>query len=426
VRELAADGAFDMSRPLPVRPHEFLNFYSVPFDAQATLGELSIGWDGRAVIPPSEQAEAIVELAVAISALPDPEPAVLPDVTFLVDTSSTLAPEATQRSINVLSGAATRLEGRSVALLTWDRDQVERLIRPMSPWNAADLDLMVAATQELSVEPDFDGALQQAIGVAEAQAATTGRPGVVFVITGGGTMPAESTLDRVSAARQGDAPVRVVGVGVGPARSYADDVLDELTDRSGGSYIYAPSRQLAGEIVAERFEQLTRVVARDVAIDLHFPQGVQLVAVAGGDPFAGVGSPADAQNLAADTTMVFHVYLRVAPGFDPCAGIGLRASWTGVDGGAARSWPELALEPHIVGLGPILDGSLDPSPGFQRASAVVRAAEALRGESADRIVEALASVAEASTVEGDPLRDLCSPLVLRCDALGGGCGVGCD
>jgi hypothetical protein len=165
---------------------------------------------------------------------------------------------------------------------------------------------------------------------------------------------------------------------------------------------------------------LTRIAAKSVAVQLHLPTGVELVAVSGGPPQQGALAEADGQNLGVGTTMVFHLFLHVPAGVAPCQTLGFSASWIS-PGGEAATVPD-AEPARMVPLEELMDTQRQPSPGFELASAVVLAAGALRGDSTARIGLAIERLTEGFAA-GDPVRSLCLPLSERCADMNGSCAA---
>jgi Ca-activated chloride channel family protein len=426
VRELVAGDDFDVTTPLPVRPHEFLNYYAremkdARVDEIAVEG-LHLGADARWLVPATDDAPGIAELLVTFTAYGEPATQ-RPDVTFVLDNSTSMNGEGTERLVGVVEGAAQALAvEQEVAVLTWD--PVEPVVLRMAPWDPGLVPGILDAARIHDSSADFSNALRQALAVARAQAAESQRPGVIVAVSDGSTVLDEQIVGEVEREQDLWPPVRVVAVGVGPARGYSDEVFDALTDRSGGAYFYAPDAASAQSALAARFEELTRVVARDVKLDIDMPPGVTLAAVAGGngDP-AAEGSIDRGRNLGVGGTMAFHVYLTVEKSAVACSSLNLRVSWTADADGHFATYPAL---PDIVELrlsDALAEGAPQPD-GLVRGSAIVAAAEALRGPTPGRLQQAAVQLAGALErgIDGDgSLADLCSQVQVVCDRASAGC-----
>lgn len=421
VRELTQDPAWRVGDPLPVRAHEFLNFYGEKltgglFEEDLDDG-LHVGVDADVDTTTDYNGKRLITLAVSLTSF-DAANVEIPDVTFVMDSSESMTGEGVERLAAVVRGAATAMSTtpRSVAAFTTAGQGTP--VREMLPWDETDQgDAIVAAGSQLSSDVDLDNTLRQAFTTARDQALRSSAPGVVMVISDGDE-PLGADLDaQIAEERERVPPVRVVGVGVGPARSYADDLLERITDESGGAYFYAPSQEAAEAELAARFSQLTQIAARNVALNLSLPSTIELVAVAGGPGMDGNGL-ADGQNLSADTTMTFQVYL-LADAETSCPTIGVSLSWEDprFSGDTAlRQFPggdnkqEIALWERFYDEYP-------PSESMLRVEAIVAAADAMRGPTAarlERAVDLLGGFLKA--VPNDRITELCGPLSTFCRA----------
>lgn len=413
VRELVADPQRPPGAKLPVRPHEFLNYYASPLvGARLDLHEDGLRVGGDALLragEPSAEGPSLAEMVVTVTA-DDALADDVPDVTFVLDASMSMGGEGTDRLEGVVRGAADALAAtQSVAVVT--TNPAVGVVRPMAAWDDA-VDPILVAARRLSEQADLGSSLEGALMLARDQASISGRPGVVVVVSDGSLSIQETTLHAVSEAR--GAGVRVVGVGVGPARGYADDVFDELTDRSGGAYWYAPDKATATEEVAQRFQQLTRIAARDVSLRVHLPDGITVAALSGGPGQQGSSVAAEGQNLGFGGTMPFHLVLAIEGPVPPCTGIGVQIVST--DGaGLQRTTP---VEPAVFRLDEALAPGAPHGPALLRSSAVVAAAEALRGDRTvvrlERAAERLQIALKDTVDPADPLLGLCGQVLAVC------------
>ncbi len=428
VHELVAD--YDPERPLPVRPHEFLNHYARKI-AEARLNEtaaegLHLGGDARLLIAPTATATGVAELLVTFTAHGE-VPTARPDVTFVLDTSPSMNGQGTDRLAGVVNGAAQRLrEEQKVAVLTWN--PVQPVVREFESWNPSALPDIVAAARVLDPDANFSAALRSALVMARRQADAENRPGVIVAVSDGSTPLDDQLLRDIETEQDAQPSIRIVGIGVGPARGYSDEVFDALTDQSGGAYDYASDAESAERGLAARFDELTRLAASDVRLDISLPEGVTVAAVAGGNVFPSddVGSFDVGRNLGVGGTMAFHLYLTVPPipALDPCATLGVRVRWTDVLDGAARSFPETAADVIFMPFGEALADGATHSVGLLRSSAVVATAEAMRGPQPLRLKAAadlLRQAIEAGADDDGSLGSLCADLALVCAPSGTSC-----
>lgn len=421
VRELVFDPLRPSTAHLPVRPHEFLNYYATPLlggrlDVHAD--DLHIGGDAQLRLgDPLAEGASLAEVLVTVTA-DDSLAEIAPDVTFVLDASVSMGGEGTDRLEGVVLGAVEALvTTQSVAVVTTNPSV--GTVRPMAPWNADDVSPILEAARRLSQDADLGASLEDALALARDQAELTQRPGVVMVVSDGSLAIDDGALQSVTEARA--AGVRVVGVGVGPARGYADDVFDALTDLSGGAYWYAPDRETATREVAARFQQLTRIAARDVSLRVHLPAGMTVAALSGGPGEQGPSVAAEGQNLGLGGTMPFHMVLAIEGPVVECAGIGVQVVSTDA-AGVEHVSPE---EPAVFRLDDALAPDAIHSVGLLRGSAVVAAAEALRGERTvarlERAAERIQRALKEGTDPDDPLVALCGQVLALCAERGADC-----
>ncbi len=420
VRELTGDPSWSVGDPMPVRAHEFLNAYSQRiadglFETDVGDG-LHIGADARVHDEIDFEGRRIIELAVTFSSF-DASAVAVPDVTFVMDTAASMGGEGIERLHGVLRGAGANISSapRSVAAFTTSAGGTQ--VREMSRWRGLDdADALIAASAGVTDDDDLDATLVQALAVARVQADLSAAPGVVVVVTDGTNSLSEQTLGDIAVARSTWPPVRVIGVGVGPARAYVDDLLNDLTDRSGGAYFYAPSSEAAETELDTRFSALTQVAARNVELQLRMPPSMRVVGVAGGNRDDAGGEDGAGQNLGADSTMVFHIYLS-SPSSLVCPTLGIQLDWDDPGKGSAHHvFPGNDLVQDVP-LYERFEGS-PPGEGFRRVEAIVAAADALRGPTKARLAGAVAVLNDflRSTVPDDSASALCAPLARFCDA----------
>jgi len=423
VRELTGDPSWSVGDPLPVRAHEFLNAYGQKItdgllDADLEQG-LHVGADARVHEALDFEGRRLIELAVTFSSF-DASTVAVPDVTFVMDTAASMGGEGIERLHGVLRGAGSKLSStpRSVAALTTLGGGT--VVREMSPWSGPDdAEALIAAATGVTDDDDLDATLQDALEIARQQASRSLAPGVVMVVTDGTDSLSDDTVDEIALERGMWPPVRVVGVGVGPARAYVDDLLNRATNESGGAYFYAPSREAAESELEARFSSLTQVAARNVQLQLGMPSSMRVVGVAGGTPTDLGGG--EGQNLGADSTMIFHIYIS-APADLVCPTLGLAIEWDDPGENAEHHVFPGADAPATVPLFERFDGA-PPSEAYRRIEAIVAAADAMRGPTRERLDDAVGVFNDflRSTVPDDSAAALCTPLARFCAAPGASC-----
>lgn len=332
-----------------IRPHELLNFYS--FDAPTPSPGAMFGVSASA----SQRGADTLQLALSVqSAAPARAPM---DLTVLVDRSGSMSAEGrmeyTRRALQKMQGQLQR--GDRFDLVLFDdavctpvknfvvgRDdpaRVDEVLRRMQPRGSTDLDL----------------GLREAYKVATSHAPLPGRAGRVMVFTDailntGEVDPATvSEIGRALDARD----LRLTGVGVGS--DFRDDVLDQLTEKGKGAYVFLGSERVVDRMFGAGFAGLVQTVAEDVRFSLDLPDSL------GMKRFYGEESSSDPTlvkevNVEAGTHQVFFQDLAVQAGLlRPSDEVAFTMSWRDpVDGTAHRQvhrftiGAALASDPHDV------------------------------------------------------------------------------
>lgn len=401
--------------PLPVRTHEFLNVYGTRIADDFEGDDVVVDW-GAAPIAELD-GEHLVAIQVAARHLATAE---RPQrtVALVVDTSPSIA-ASVERLLGAIDAVVEQLgPADRLGVYSWSPDPLLRELRPMSDVGNLDRAALEGAVvraveaREPGAEPGT--ALRTAIDQASL-AATTATS--VLLVSDGSTGIDEGTLDVVRKAASGDKHVRVVGIGVGPARAYSDEVLDAITDASGGASMYFDGSPAARALIEERFRELVDVAKRDVRLRLSMPDSAELVVTSAGDASAVGNGEVAGQNLAADGTMTFHEIVRWTgdPLVSPCDAIG----WTLEDA-------EGELESGTITLGDVV-ARRAITPATHDGLAVVAAAAALEGPTPERMARAFTAMEDAfaarGTWAGTRLEPLCASLTAACARLAIACSA---
>ena len=395
--------------PLPVRTHEFLNVYGTRLEDDFTGNDLVFDW-GAAPIAELD-GEHLVALQVAVRHLATAD---RPQrtVALVVDTSPSIAPSSrsTDAAIDAVVGQLGPAD--RLGVYSWSPDPLRRELRPMSDVGNLDREALEGAVVRAveAREPGAEPGTALRTAIEQATLAATARTSVLLV-SDGSTGIDDDTLELVREAAAGEQRVRVVGIGVGPARAYSDEVLDAITDVSGGASMYFDGSPAAQALIQDRFRELVDVAKSDVRLRLSMPGSAELVVTSAGDA-SGVGDGEVAgQNLAADGTMTFHEVVRWTgdPTATPCEGIG----WILEDSNGEIGRGEIAFG-DVMARRAI-------TPATHDGLAVVAAAAALEGPTAERLARAFAAMEDAfaarGTWAGTRLQPLCASLTAACARL---------
>ena len=264
--------ALQHGRSLPmdhIRPHELLNYFSFdtaePSDAQLFDVHASAAQDGD---------QLSVALAVK-GATPDRQPL---DLTMVIDRSCSMEDEGrmeyTKRGLRQMTEQLEK--GDRVDIVLFDdavcspiqnfvvgRDNPELLhnaIAGLQPEGATDLDL----------------GLREGYRIARNHVDTHRRNRRMMVITDaelntGDVNP--HTVSEIGKAYE-DEGIRLTGVGVGT--TFRDDVLDRLTEKGKGAYVFLGSEAVVDRVFGSGFASLTQTIAHDVQFELDLPDSLAM------------------------------------------------------------------------------------------------------------------------------------------------------
>ncbi len=253
-----------------IRPHELLNYFSfdtVTPDADQVFDVLaSAQQDGD-------------QLTVALSvkgATPQRQPL---DLTLLVDRSCSMEGEGrmgyTQRGLRTM---ADNLEsGDRVDLVLFD----DRVCVPLENFVVGrdDPSLLQRTIDQMRPEgsTDVDLGLREAYRVAKSHTGTQGRNRRMMLVTDalmntGDVNP--DTVSEIGKAFETDG-IRLTGVGVGS--EFNDEVLNRLTEKGKGAYVFLGSEAVVDRLFGPAgFASLTETIAHDVHFRLELPDSLAM------------------------------------------------------------------------------------------------------------------------------------------------------
>jgi Ca-activated chloride channel family protein len=252
-----------------IRPHELLNYFS--FDTRPPTDGDTFG-----VLAAARQSGDRISLALAVrGASPPPQPL---DLTLVIDRSCSMREEGridyTKRALHVMEESLR--PGDRVDVVLFD----DRVSTPLEGYvvgrdNPARLSGVID-----QIAPR--GGTNMGIGLAEGYAVarrhtdTQGRNRRLMVITD--ALINQGNLDAASLGEVGKAydaeGIRVTGVGVG--RGFDDRVLNTLTEKGKGSYVYLGSEAVVDRVFGTGFPSLVQTIAHDVHFAIDLPDSLGL------------------------------------------------------------------------------------------------------------------------------------------------------
>jgi Ca-activated chloride channel family protein len=332
-----------------VRPHELLNYFT--FDPAPPRPGDVFGMTASAErTGPDELA-----LALTVEAVTPPRAPL--DLTVLVDRSGSMSAEGrmdyTKRALARLGEQLKR--GDRLDLVLFD----DEVCTPLEDFVVGrdDPALLRRAVEELQPRnsTDLDLGLREAYRVASTHVGLPGRAPRVMVFTDallntGDVNP--DTVTEIGRAMEQHG-VRLTGVGVGS--EFRDDVLDALTEKGHGAYVFLGSERVVDRLFGRGFDALVQTVAEDVRFALALPPSLGMQKFYG-EEASRVAEDVQPVSFHAGSRQVFLQDLAIRPGtLRNDDALKLTVSWTDpVDGRRreqvlARTVGEaLAADPHTV------------------------------------------------------------------------------
>lgn len=269
--------AIDKFLPLPIeniRPHELLNYFSFETAPVAPQDDFSVMAD----IAPDPKQAGIYNLALAVKGRPvDLQARRNANLTFVVDRSGSMSDEG---RMDYLKRGMTKMTsqlktGDLVNVVLFDHEEctpienfvvgrdkpeiLQKAIDKMKPRGSTDVHLGLSkgyALADSSYQPTYNN---RVVLVTDALANT------------GETDPRTmSMISKYYDSRK----IRLSGVGVG--REFNDALLDKLTERGKGAYVFLGSEAEVDAVFGARFISLLETTAMDVHFQLHLPPSLRM------------------------------------------------------------------------------------------------------------------------------------------------------
>lgn len=294
--------------PAQVRPHELLNYFS--FD---TAGAPST--DAFSVLGSAEQRGDTLTLALAVHGANPPRQPL--DLTLVLDRSGSMNAEG--RMAYVKRGLTLLTEqlqgGDRVDVVLFDG----AVCSPLEGFVAGrdDPSLLSGVIRQLRPRgsTDLDAGLREAYRIQRSREAadTHRRNRRILLLTDAqlntGNVD-EHLVSDVGAAYESEG-IGLTGIGVG--RDFNDSMLDRLTEKGKGAYVYLGSEAVVDRVFGSGFDQLTRTIAHDVRFSLDLPPSLAMQRFYGEEAST---NPEDVQPIHyyADTTQLFLQDLTIRDG----------------------------------------------------------------------------------------------------------------
>jgi Ca-activated chloride channel family protein len=309
-----------------VRIHEFLNYYDLSYDNPEDQAA-KVGIQMRRTDADTGEYTLLL-YAQGRAVAPEDRPRF--NVVFSLDTSGSMSGEPLELlkdSVVALAGGLRA--GDVVSLVEWSDTPTVLLDGHVveGPNDAVLVNTIEGL--ETGGSTDLHSGLVRAYQAANEHHIDDGINRVVLVSDGGAN--AGVTEIELIAAQADDSDgegVYLVGVGVGSASGYNDELMDTVTDAGKGAYVFVDEPAEAERQFGERFLSNVAVAARDVRMQLTMPWYFGIKEFHG-EEYSPDPEEVEPQHLAPNDAMSFH---QIVQACDPQAvltghSITARATW---------------------------------------------------------------------------------------------------
>ncbi|MBK9262841.1 MAG: VWA domain-containing protein [Polyangiaceae bacterium] len=387
VRELIGLGVSPY--PTEVRTYEFLNYYNVAYPAPE-VGKLALFPELDATAVPGE-----FDFQIGVRSFDAVKPRRPMTITFVLDTSGSMGGPGIERERAAVKAIAQSLtEGDIVNMVTWNTSNNIVLDgRVVTGPNDAQV-LAQANALEASGGTDLHSGLVKGYQLAEKHYGSTRLNRVILISDGGANVGVTSSdligLKSQDADKEG---IYLVGIGAGSALSYSDQLMDVVTDKGRGAYVYLDNLGEATHMFVDRFDEVMEVAARGVQIELTMPWYFQMHKFYG-EEYSGDPKEIEPQHLAPSDAMIFNQVLKAcSPSIiEPTDTITVRAKWK-----TPLAYLDQQTEVTMT-VGDLLSAQ---KAGLPKAKAIVAYAEALKAPSKQAFDDALALIKAADPASTD-------------------------
>ncbi|WP_235880290.1 vWA domain-containing protein [Polyangium aurulentum] len=388
VRELLRQGGVPW--PESIRTYEFLNYYRIQYPAPPA-GQLSI-------LPQLEQSPIAGEMnmQLGIRSFDAVKPRRPITVTLVLDTSGSMAGPAMEREIATVKAIAQSLAaGDIVNAVTWNTENNVLLAghKVQGPSDPGLLDL--AASLSASGGTDLSSGLAKGYELANQNFGADRMNRVILISDGGANVGiTDADLIGEQSEKADKEAIYLVGVGTGPAGNYSDALMNIVTDRGRGAYVYLDSVEEAQRMFVDRFDETMEIAARGVQIELTLPWYMRMHRFHG-EEYSTDSKEIEPQHLAPGDAMIFNQVIKACDAsiVNPDDPITVVARWK-------TPLTYVAQETKVtMTLGEMLAAGKEQ---LQKGKAIVAVAEAFKVGSAEALKSAHDELSKVDPSGTDP------------------------
>lgn len=310
-----------------IRPHEFLNYFS--FDTEP----VNRG-DTFSVLGSAEQKDGdTVTMAFAVKGkIPDRKPL---DLTLVLDRSGSMSAEGRMEYLKrgLVKMTESLQPGDRVDFVLFDHE----VCSPLENFVVGRDDMSILTGVIGQLQPrgstDLDAGLREGYRIADTHSDVSDRNRRMLLISDALLNTGNIDPDVVSQVGQKyeQAGIRLTAVGVG--RDFNDKVLDMLTEKGKGAYVYLGSEAVVDRVFGVGFASLTQTIAHDVRFALDLPDSLAMERFYGEEAST---NPEDVQpiNYYGGTAQLFLQDLKLRNGrVNPADPVKLTVQYTDPDSG---------------------------------------------------------------------------------------------
>lgn len=351
--------------PYRIRTYEFLNYYRIAYTAPE-YGKLELYPE----LETKTDDPAVAEFQLGVRSFDALVPRRPMNLVFLIDTSGSMKGPGMDRAKAAVKAIASMLvAGDTVSIIasdtTLDKLDGHSVTGPNDPMLLSHLD-----TLKTGGKADLYTALGDAYTLAKKYDNESLMSRVILISDGGVNAGVTSTdLIKDKSADADKEGIYLIGVGTGPALSYDDQLMNDVTDAGRGAYVYLDSVEEATRIFTERFDETMDVAARNVQVEVTLPWYFKVKGISTEEISE---KPVTAQHLAPNDAMVFNLEITACDPsvYDLEDNVRIRAFWKtrvgNLDQVTEANVPLKSLKSSIA-------------PALPKGRAIVAFAEALKG-----------------------------------------------
>ena len=394
-----------------VRTYEFLNYYDLSYPPPQA-GHVGV----TAQMRPDPGGEGLYDMQIGVQSsflsMANRRPL---NITFSLDTSGSMAGDPLERLKSVCRAIALNLRaGDVVSMVTWNEEQNVVLdshvvTGPVDPRLRDAIDRLVA-----NGTTDLHSGLLRAYELAAVNFGYDRLNRVVLISDGqANTGITDENIIALYANYSEQEGIYLVGVGTG--NGFDDTLMDAVTDRGKGAYIFIDSEEEAGKMFGDRFLSSLEIAAMDVQVQLTLPPVLRME-VFYGEEISTSPKEVEPQHLGQNDAMIYQQTLRACGDLAPEDMIRVVATW--LDPATRERRSDVFEAPATT----LLEAA---GPQLTKGYAVVQYAEMLKtldlaGDPEDKRAAcnaALSSIDQAALeLDDDELREMSSLLDAACDA----------